>query len=232
MFDSKDLHKIVKDGAAITPSLYNPITFIPYKQIVLEFCPEQAQDSGAIKLKKLHDNDPIKEIVNDAAKDINEILNDAAKDINEILNEDKYGMGNDYNDGSKDVNYSAEDIVRNELHNKLNMVLDNPQEYQIKGKRGILVRALFNCNEDLILPLYESKIQTPGYVAYYVVKGNPNKEKEGNNWNTMTVELRSKIIPIQLRDKFQEKFSKLQIIDITEEMINNFIIENIENEND
>lgn len=40
MYDPKTVHDAVKDGCAMTPTIYNPETFIPSKKIVLEYCPE------------------------------------------------------------------------------------------------------------------------------------------------------------------------------------------------
>ena len=45
MFDPKKIHEPVLDGACITPTLYDPETFMPRKKIVLEFSPEAAQDN-------------------------------------------------------------------------------------------------------------------------------------------------------------------------------------------
>ena len=48
------LHTPVKDGACITPTVYNPETIKPIKKIVLEYSPERAQDGlvdGEYELK-------------------------------------------------------------------------------------------------------------------------------------------------------------------------------------
>jgi hypothetical protein len=44
VFDPETLHIPVKDGACITPTVYNPETFKPFKKIVLEYSPERAMD--------------------------------------------------------------------------------------------------------------------------------------------------------------------------------------------
>ena len=44
MFDPNKIHTPVKNGAAITPALYDPTTFLPTKKIVLTWSPEMAQD--------------------------------------------------------------------------------------------------------------------------------------------------------------------------------------------
>jgi hypothetical protein len=86
MFDPNSLHTPVKNGALITPVLYDPMTFEPTKKIVLTWSPEMAQDvSGA--------NDEL--------------------------------------------------TLRNDIHKLLDDVLDNPEEYRVKGERGIMVRGVF-----------------------------------------------------------------------------------------
>ena len=44
MYDPKTVHDAVKEGCAMTPIVYNPETFTPYRKIVLTWSPEQAQD--------------------------------------------------------------------------------------------------------------------------------------------------------------------------------------------
>jgi hypothetical protein len=44
MHDPKTVHDAVKDGCTMTPMVYNPETFTPYRKIVLTWSPEQAQD--------------------------------------------------------------------------------------------------------------------------------------------------------------------------------------------
>lgn len=44
MYDPKTVHDAVKDGCTMTPIVYNPETFTPYRKIVLTWSPEQAQD--------------------------------------------------------------------------------------------------------------------------------------------------------------------------------------------
>lgn len=44
MFDSQTIHNPVKDGACITPTIYDPKTFEPKRKICIEFSPEVKQD--------------------------------------------------------------------------------------------------------------------------------------------------------------------------------------------
>ena len=91
MYDPNQLIKPVKNGAAMGPVIYDPMTFEPRKHILLTWSPEMAQD---------------------------------------LL-----GTNN-------------EETLRNDIHKLLDDVLDNPEEYQTKGFRGVLVRGLFEVIED------------------------------------------------------------------------------------
>jgi hypothetical protein len=91
MYDPNRLIKPVKNGAAMGPVIYDPMTFEPRKHILLTWSPEMAQD---------------------------------------LL-----GTNN-------------EETLRNDIHKLLDDVLDNPEEYQTKGFRGVLVRGLFEVIED------------------------------------------------------------------------------------
>jgi hypothetical protein len=91
MYDPNQLIKPVKNGAAMGPVIYDPMTFEPRKHILLTWSPEMAQD---------------------------------------LL-----GTNN-------------EGTLRNDIHKLLDDVLENPEEYQTKGFRGVLVRGLFEVIED------------------------------------------------------------------------------------
>jgi hypothetical protein len=91
MYDPIKAFEPVKNGASISPTVYDPMTFEPRKHILLTWSPEMAQD---------------------------------------LL-----GTNN-------------EGTLRNDIHKLLDDVLDNPEEYQTKGFRGVLVRGLFEVIED------------------------------------------------------------------------------------
>lgn len=77
IFKPADIHKVVKDGCSITPTMYNSTNFRPYKQILLNY-----------EMEMMDGSKPSREI----------------------------------------------------LHTKLDEILDNPTEYQMKGERGIFIR--------------------------------------------------------------------------------------------
>jgi hypothetical protein len=166
MFDPNSLHTPAKNGALITPALYNPITFEPTKKIVLTFSPEMVQDvSGA--------NDEL--------------------------------------------------TLRNDIHKLLDDVLDNPEEYKVKGERGIMVRGVFKTkNVDRKQPPYltGTPMEPNSYMAYYMEKTLDQTP------NQLSLTLKSKPIPKHLKDEFIKRFTDNGgIATATTEEIENFIKE-------
>jgi len=168
MYDPTQLIKPVKNGAAIGPVMYDPLTFEPRKHILLTWIPEMAQD---------------------------------------ILNID------------------TEQEQKHILHNLLDDVLDNPDEYKTKGLRYVLVRGLFevidnNDGSEVIKNVYDidlttNKLEDVGYKVFYLEQ---NVVKPGE----IELRLNNKIIPSHLKDKFIDEVGtdfKL----ITEELIDNFL---------
>ena len=167
MYDPNVLIKPVKDGAAISPTFYNPTNFEPYKRIVLEFSPERMQD----------------------------------------------GITN------------HEEIVRQELHDLLDKVLDNPEDYRVKGERAVLVRGIFQQeNDDNQKPLSEYPLiasEEQNIPVFYLEKSEP--DEKGN----IDVKIQRKLIPLNLKDKFMENFEdKAKNLTLTEEEIDKFLEEN------
>jgi len=93
MYDPTLMLEPVKDGAAIGPTVYDPITFEPKRQILLTYNPS------------VHFN-------------------------------------------IKNPFEPTEEMKRGEIHQLLDKVLDNFDEYKIKGVKGVLVRGLFEIVEN------------------------------------------------------------------------------------
>ncbi len=91
MYDPSKMLEPVKNGAAISPAIYNPMTFEPTKHILLTWSPEMAQDLSVTK---------------------------------------------------------DETTLRNDIHKLLDDVLDNPEEYRMKGTRHIMIRGVFEIVND------------------------------------------------------------------------------------
>ena len=167
LYDPSKMLEPVKNGAAISPPIYNPMTFEPRKHILLTWSPEMAQDISLTK---------------------------------------------------------DETTLRNDIHKLLDDVLDNPEEYRMKGTRHIMLRGVFEIvnDERKFEPNYlvGNTSQPEGYIAYYLVKG----ECEDNR---IKLALKQKTIPSKLKDKFIEKFNYGgEIKELSEEELNQFLEEN------
>ena len=168
MYDPSQLIKPVKNGAAMGPTMYDPLTFEPRKRILLTWSPEMVQD---------------------------------------ILNID------------------TEQEQRQIIHNLLDDVLDNPEEYKTKGFRGILVRGLFevidnNDGSEVIRNVYDldltaSKPDDVGYAVYYF---DQNVVKLGE----IEFKLKHKLIPPHLKEMFILEVG-IDPAKITEKMIDDFL---------
>ena len=167
LYDPSKMLEPVKNGAAISPAIYNPMTFEPTKHILLTWSPEMAQDLSVTK---------------------------------------------------------DETTLRNDIHKLLDDVLDNPEEYRMKGTRHIMMRGIFEVVDDErnFEPNYlvGKSSQPEGYLAFYMVK------EEGED-NEVNMALKQKLIPSNLKDKFIERFNYGGTIgEMSEEEINQFLEEN------
>jgi hypothetical protein len=111
------------------------------------------------------------------------------------------------------------------LHNLLDDVLDNPEEYKTKGFRGIMVRGLFevvdmNDGSEVIRNVYDldltaSKPDDVGYAVYYLEQ---NVVKLGE----IEFKLKHKLIPLHLKEMFILEVG-IDPAKITEKMIDDFL---------
>jgi len=171
MYDPTLLLKPVKDGAAIGPTVYDPITFEPKRQILLSYNPS------------VHFN-------------------------------------------FKNPFEHSEEFKRDEIHQLLDKVLDNFDEYKIKGHREVLVRGLFEVVEngdEVTTNTYDVDLSIQnrdevGYLVYYLAE---NVEKDGE----INLEIKKKIIPSHLKDKFISEVGT-DLDKITEKMIDDFLENN------
>ena len=170
MYDPTLMLKPVKDGAAIGPTVYDPITFEPKRQILLTYNPS------------VH-----------------------------------FNFDNKFE--------PTEEFKRNEIHQLLDKVLDNFDEYKIKGVREVLVRGLFEVVEngdEVTTNTYDIDLskQSPEEVGYLVYYFEMN-EKDGE----ITMEIRNKMIPARLRKKFISEVGT-DPAQITEKMVYDFLEKN------
>ena len=168
MYDPTLMLKPVKDGAAIGPTVYDPITFEPKRQILLSYDPS------------VH-----------------------------------FNIDNPFE--------PTEEFKRNEIHQLLDKVLDNFDEYKIKGVKEVLVRGLFEVVEngdEVTTNTYDVDLskQSPeevGYLAYYI-------EENVVNSGEIKLEIKKKLIPPHLKDKFISELGT-EPARITETMIDAFL---------
>ena len=171
MYDPTLMLKPVKDGAAIGPTVYDPITFEPKRQILLTYNPS------------VHFN-------------------------------------------IKNPFEPTEEMKRGEIHQLLDKVLDNFDEYKIKGVKGVLVRGLFEIVEngdEITENVYDVDLsnQSPeeiGYLVFYLEQTivNPGEVK---------LDIKKKLIPPYLKDKFISEVGT-DPAKITKKMIDEFLEKN------
>jgi len=162
MYDPSKMLEPVKNGAAISPAIYNPMTFEPTKHILLTWSPEMAQDLSVTK---------------------------------------------------------DETTLRNDIHKLLDDVLDNPEEYRMKGTRHIMIRGVFEIvNENRNFEpnfLVGTTQESDTFTGYYMVTENES-----------TV-IKTKQIPRRLKELFILNFTEdRKLKEITEEEINQFLENN------
>ncbi len=116
----------------------------------------------------------------------------------------------------------SEELIRQELHDLLDKVFDNPEEYAVKGERGVLVRGVF---EVANTPESGTKVQN--------LSGIINKQNNTQDHflvfyikkiDEKNIRLEKKVIPIEKKELYLQKFKEDLVP--TEEEINNFLEEN------
>jgi len=181
MYDPKKIHEPVLDDACITPTLYDPETFIPRKKIVLEFSPEAAQDSSI------------------------------------------YSYGNP--SMINDLENNNEDQLRRKLHKTLDKIFDNPEMYQVKGEKGVMVRGAFEVVESPSgienTKLFGLKTENETHFATFFFEKDEENSKEGE----LNLKLSKMDIPIDLREKYLQELGP-KSINVKREEIEEFLNSN------
>jgi hypothetical protein len=124
-----------------------------------------------------------------------------------------------------DIEDTHEQQLRKQLHETLDKILDNPETYQVKGEKGVMVRGMFEIVEsesgfekNELFGLNTEKI-THASIFFF--------EKELDNSKDGKINLRlSKInIPIELKEKFIEELGD-KSVNVTREEIEEFLEKN------
>ena len=167
MFDPKKIHEPVLDGACITPTLYDPETFMPRKKIVLEFSPEAAQD-------------------------------------NLIYAYGNPSMINDFE------NTNQEQLKR-KLHETIDKIFDNPEMYQVKGEKGVMVRGAFEVVKSPSgienSKLFGLETEKETHFSTFFFEKDEENSKDGEH----NLKLSKMDIPIDLREKYMEELGPKSI---------------------
>ena len=167
MYDPKKIHEPVLDGACITPTLYDPETFMPKKKIVLEFSPEASQDKSI------------------------------------------YALGNP--SMINDLENTHQEQLRKKLHETLDKVFDNPEMYQVKGEKGVMVRGAFEVVESPSgienSKLFGLKTEKETHFSTFFFEKDEENSKDGE----LNLKLSKMDIPIDLREKYMEELGPKSI---------------------
>jgi hypothetical protein len=134
-----------------------------------------------------------------------------------------YGLGSP--SMIEDAEKNGEKIIRKQLHETLDKILDNPENYQVKGERGLLVRGYFeevHSTSGVELPdLVGINPEKQTHMTAYFFEKDEKNSKEGE----VSLVLRTIQIPIELRDKFVEEIGS-DPMKITREEIEKFLEDN------
>lgn len=118
---------------------------------------------------------------------------------------------------------NGETILRQELHDLLDKVLDNPKEYEPEGHRGVMIRGVFDES------ITTAKVpEEPKYSLVYYLKPEPADE-----YGNVAMKLEKKLIPNELKEKFMEQFGeRSNLLTLTESEIEEFLSQNTKKSND
>lgn len=167
LYDLKALNKPVKNGACISPVMYDAINFTPKCRICIEFSPESLQES--------------------------------------IINTDN--------------------LMKQELSDLFNDILNSPNDYMTKGERAIIIRGIF---EEIIIDdnSYLENIGTlnldydnqPFFSVIYTSRGDKS------------IKLEKMLLPIELREKFEEHFKNMITV-LSKDDVDEFLSKHNNNSN-
>jgi hypothetical protein len=139
----------------------------------------------------------------------------------ELSYEDAFGV---YANPSmiEDFHQEKEKDLRKELHDLLDRILDNPEDYQIKGDKGLIVRGFFEevqTGKDIEkTDLLGIENENPTHALVYFLEEDKKHSKDGE----INLKLSSMSIPIELKDKYLEELGP-KSIQVTREEIEEFV---------
>jgi hypothetical protein len=127
-----------------------------------------------------------------------------------------------------DIEDTYEQQLRKQLHETLDKILDNPENYQIKGEKGVMVRGAFEVVESNsgvekkeLFGLNTDKI-THASVFFF------EKDLENSKEGEMNLKLSKINIPIELKEKYESELGA-KSIHVTREEVEEFLEKNLVN---
>lgn len=125
----------------------------------------------------------------------------------------------------EDAEENGESILRKQLHEKLDRIFDNPENYQVKGEKGMFVRGLFeevnNKNTNYKMDLVGLQTEKQTHTSVYFFETDEKNSTEGQ----VSLKLSTIPIPIELRDKFVEELGP-KSVNVTREEVEEFLKRN------
>ena len=125
----------------------------------------------------------------------------------------------------EDAEKNGESILRKQLHEKLDRIFDNPENYQVKGEKGMFVRGLFeevvskNTNYKTDLVGLQTEKETHTTIYFF------EKDEKNSTEGQVSLKLSTIPIPIELRDKFVEELGP-KSVNVTREEVEEFLKRN------
>ena len=123
----------------------------------------------------------------------------------------------------EDAEKEVKNNLRKKLHETLDKILDNPENYHPKVDKSVMVRGMFEIidtpktSEKNELFKLETEKQVVSQVFFF-----ENDEESFKSSGNITMKLSSMIIPHELKDKFVEELGH-KSIHVTREEINEFL---------
>jgi len=142
------------------------------------------------------------------------------------ISQDKtiYGLGSP--SMIEDAEKNGEVILRKQLHETLDKILDNPENYQIKGEKGVMVRGVFELVESNSgvekKELFGLKTDKITHSSVFFFEKDLENSKEGET----NLKLSKINIPIELKEKYESELGA-KSIHVTREEIEEFLEKNI-----
>ena len=120
-----------------------------------------------------------------------------------------YGLGSP--SMIEEAEKNGETIIRKQLHETLDKILDSPENYQVKGERGVIVRGTFEVVESPLgiekTKLFGLKTENETHFATFFLEKDEENSKDGE----LNLKLSKMDIPIELREKYLEELGSKSI---------------------